>query len=328
MIGKIFHELASSKVFNHLMFSSNNTNAKDQFGNSVRKAFENFIGTITSTVKKAVEIGQKMFGISKNIYDEAKGMDLSKLKAKDVYEFPKCLESIIGETYVNQINPDELVDEESDDNTLVQEVSKQIIEQSERKDELKFQIFVKKDEEINAQVIPGGKIVITTGLLRGLEEDASPEEVKSKSAIVLGYLVARASASQEIQQAKRAGLLSVIEKTVSFSLGLFFPTKTVTVKGREQVAPEDKVKVASKHLAEQSVGLGSKILLHNRAEAADDQARETALSCAREAGYNVTEEDLNETLERVFTYSDTEKYEQEIAGDFGIIAQQAAKIIA
>ena len=245
MIGKLFNELASSKFFNNLMFSSNKTSAKDQFGTTVQKGLENFFGKIASTVKKAVEIGQETFGVAKEIYDEAKEMDPSRLQAKDVYEFPKCLENVIGDTYVSQIKPEELVEEDSEDNQMVQKVGKKIIAQSDRKDDLKFQIFVKKDEEVDAQVIP--ELCETT---------TEKEEFESKLATVLGYLVARASASQEIKQAKTAGLLSLVEKVVSFALGLFVPTKTVTVKGRKQVAPEDKAKLASKHLAEQAVGLG------------------------------------------------------------------------
>ena len=321
MVSKVINEITSGFV-DELMYSSNGKGENIDFGKAVKGRVDATCQKIESTIDSVIDLGTKVFDIGKEIYEEARGLDLSNLTAKDIYNFPRCLENILGDTYESQIDASELVDD-----AQVQEIGQKIIEQSDRKD-LNFKILINKNEGVNAKVIPGGRIIITEGMLNKLREETDDAGYEKKLARVIGYLVARASASQETKKAKLSGLLSVVRKIFSAAMKIFFPVKTITVKGQRKVDAEDKKKFAYTTIAELGLSIGSKVLLHKQDESADQAARTLGLSYLEAAEYASSKDDFDDTLDQLFEPENPEAYKDDLAGDVGKMERQVVEIIA
>lgn len=118
---------------------------------------------------------------------------------------PTWAENALGTVYYNDVcPPSRIVKTDSE----IKNVFDRLVAQSVRNKELEFEIRVMKDDNVvNAFCLPGGKIVITTGMLNKLNEqtfvetDALDEKDKMKSisfedklASVLGHEIAHAAA--------------------------------------------------------------------------------------------------------------------------------------
>lgn len=164
---------------------------------------------------------------------------------------PVAVENALGAIYYNDVCPKDKIAPASDITEKVSGVFDKLINQCARKDELKFEVRVMQDDKtVNAFCLPGGKVVITTALLKKLMEESSIEtsiedEVEQfkvltfedKLAAVLGHEISHACAGHGRRsiQLKLISFLAV--KATAMTLGYF-------IQHREELAiHEEKAKL-------------------------------------------------------------------------------------
>jgi hypothetical protein len=316
-----------SKVYENLIYSMNPTEQKNAFSTQVQSDFEGTCNKVKSAISTMVQVGTQVYGLVSDTIQAAQNSEPSNVSLKEINVVPTCVENIFGQQYAEAICTTEEADKDSEMSKIVQEVGKKIIEQSDRKD-LDFKITVKKDnQDINAYVIPGGKIVITSGLLNRLYENSNNvDEFKDKISGTLGYLVARASLSQQVKQVQTSGLIGIISKVIKFVFGMFFPVNDTSLKAKVKLSPEAKKQQAISKIVDLSVDLGEKIILDHQKKSAEKEARELALKYAVKAGFEIEEEDLEDTLQIAFEEDDSEEYDEQIQENLVKIFPQVTKL--
>lgn len=103
----------------------------------------------------------------------------------------------------------------------VETVFKRVVGQCDRK-ELKYEIRVMQDDKtVNAFCAPGGKVIVTTALLRELQKDIPVDEscrdvtFEDKVAAVLGHEVTHAAAGHGARSLQLGLLIALVGKIVS-----------------------------------------------------------------------------------------------------------------
>jgi Zn-dependent protease with chaperone function len=141
---------------------------------------------------------------------------------REIRFLPTSVENLLGQTYYNDVCPQRKISSSSELTAKVSTVFKKLVNECVRKDELQFEVRVMEDDKtVNAFCLPGGKVVITTALLKKLQEDTpikttiNGEEkllegltFEDKLAAVLGHEISHACAGH--------GRRSIQLKLVSF----------------------------------------------------------------------------------------------------------------
>lgn len=114
---------------------------------------------------------------------------------------------------------------------------------------LKFEVHVVESKEVNAFALPGGKIVVFTGLIKEAE---SPEQVAG----VLGHEMAHATLRHGVERIGQSiGLATALSLLIGNTEGMIaagadlFQVATVNSYGREQEAAADEEGVRMLHAA-------------------------------------------------------------------------------
>ncbi len=316
-----------SKVYDNLIYSMNPAAQKAAFSTHVQKELEETCGKVKSAIGTMADVGTQVYGLVSDTVQQAKTTE-SNISFKEINFVPTCVENVFGQKYADALCAPEEADTDSEMSKLVQEVGAKIIAQSERKD-LDFAIAVKKDlTDVNAYMIPGGKIAVTTGLLNKLyENSAGTEDFKDKLAGTLGYLVAKASRSHPVKEAQASGLFEIIGKVIKFVFGMFFPLNPdLASYSKVKLSPEAKKKQAIGKIVDLSVDLGEKILRDHQKKTSEAEARELALKYAGAAGFDIDDEDLEDTLELAFIEDESEVLNEEIQENLVKIFPQVTKL--
>lgn len=318
-----------NKVYDNLIYSMNSAPQKTAFSTHVQKEFDETCGKVKSALGTMIDAGKQVHGLVSETVQEAKNTN-SNISIKEFNFIPTCVENVFGQKYADAVCPPDQTDTESEMSELVQEIGAKIIAESEKQD-LDFSIALKKDlSDVNAYVIPGGKIAITTGLLSALYENSTDaEDFKGKLAGTISYLVARASGSYSVKQAQTSGLIEVISKVIKLMLGFFFPMKQETVShGKVKLSPEAKKQQAIGKIVDLTLDLGEKVIREHQRKTSEKEIKELALKYAASAGFEIDEEDLEDTLEIAFAEDEAELLNDEIHEDLGKIFPHVTKLFA
>lgn len=318
-----------AKLFNNIIYSMNQTEKQDSVSSVIANDVMSTCGKIKSAVDTLGNAALKAVEIAYETIQEMKGFDKAKLDAENVKIVPSCVENLFGEHYLEQLCPEELTEKESALNDLVQDIGSSIIAKSDRKD-LDFEIRIKRDDrDLNAYVIPGGKIVLTTALLTKMQRGTTENGFQKRLAGVLSYLTARASRSVDVKKAQVGGLMSLINNVVGFVLKFFFPAQgTVSSSGKVKLTPEQKKKMALKTLVEQSVDLSSKIILENHKSTGNEKTRETALAYLEKTAFEMNDDELQEILDLILRDESGERFDEMIQEDVSKMMPNVVKLFA
>lgn len=310
-------------VLNRLLHSTNKSANESKIGVEIGKDIVGISSNAFSAIETILEVGGKVATAVKETVEAFKKVGESGLDMKKVQIVPTAVENLLGKHYVDTVCPDSETDRDSEMDKIVQEIGKDIIKQSDRTD-LEYKIRVKKDAEVNSHVLPGGKIVITTGLLKDLQNSAiDHEDFRTLVAGTVGYLVGTASESQPVKQMEITGLFAVVKKVIGLVTGWFTPVNT-----SRKITPEEKKNKDIMKILENSVDLGEKIVENYQGKSADQKARELSVQYCAKAGYLLEREELDDILDTVVITGDPEEKKEEIIDQmFKTLRPLAAQLI-
>ncbi len=166
-------------------------------------------------------------------------------KSRQFRVIPTKLEKAYGESFYNSLCPQSRVDNDLTDD--YKPIFDKLVEACDRKD-LDYEFRVLDSNVVNAFCLPGGKIVITRGLIDKLKEDnvnidgfnVDDVDLEDKIAAVLGHEITHASAGHSAMKIQTAILLWLTGRVLSFSLGIFVRSKVIqneqnSKKGKERI---------------------------------------------------------------------------------------------
>ncbi|MCE5318736.1 MAG: M48 family metallopeptidase [Parachlamydia sp.] len=142
-------------------------------------------------------------------------------KRREFRFVPLWMENSLGLSLFNRACPNDKICKDPILVNRVENVFKRVVSQCDRK-ELNYEIRVMQDDKtINAFCAPGGKVIITTALLRELQKDipvdAGSRDVtfEDKVAAVLGHEVTHAAAGHGARSIQLGLLIALVGKIVS-----------------------------------------------------------------------------------------------------------------
>lgn len=93
---------------------------------------------------------------------------------------------------------------------LVTNIGNELAAVADMQDTMEWEFTVIDDDECNAYCLPGGKVVVHTGLIRALEEDTiSGDHIVDKLAVVMSHEMSHAIARHHVEQWSRLILLCI-----------------------------------------------------------------------------------------------------------------------
>lgn len=149
---------------------------------------------------------------------------------------PVAVENFIGQFSYNQVCPLSSTNKDGKIVDIVRNVFDALVSHSARKEELKFEVRVMQDDQtVNAFCLPGGKVVITTGMINelkkdlmysyDLEIDEASLTLEDKLSAVLGHEIAHACAGHGARSLQFGVLSFLAIKITGVTLGYFLNKK-------------------------------------------------------------------------------------------------------
>ncbi|MDR2539159.1 MAG: M48 family metalloprotease [Chlamydiales bacterium] len=174
--------------------------------------------------------------------------------------------------------------------------------------DLSWEVRVKKESTVNAFCCPGGKIVITTGILKMMEGKKTKHiQRKDLIAAVLGHEITHAIAEHGARSMQISILSNAIVQYASYGLSFLFvpkPKIDENLKGDEKKKSEE---AAAKKLAKHRVRFCKDVasicsiplffLRTGYSQSHEFEADEFGIQMAHEAGYNI---DASVSLQEMF----------------------------
>lgn len=167
---------------------------------------------------------------------------------------PTWAENALGATYYNDVCPRSKILNDGPTTERVKQVFNKLVTKCVRNKELNFEVRVMQDDKtVNAFCLPGGKIVITTGMLKKLQEETPVKtdvqaengqfeelNAEDKLAAVLGHEIAHACAGhgRRALQLKLISFLAI--KALAFTAGLFIQNRAEQSLKKELEGPGAK----------------------------------------------------------------------------------------
>lgn len=299
------------------IFSFKGTEETDLLNQDVIGDVVELFEAVTTIFDKIKGVVSSIFDFAFGAYQETKDVDFSTLRPRDIRVVPTGIENIMGEKAASKVCSEEETETDSVLNGWVQEVGEKLLSHASRKD-LDYQFILKKDESENAFVVPGGKMILTTGLAAKLKEQGGDQALAS----VLSYLIARSEGSEEVKRAQTGTLLHIVGKVSSFVSSYLFP---------EDVEDKQSVKKnrAVNDLVEQGVELGSQVLLRRQNADAEKKSRLRAVQLMLGAEYEADKKELDTTLDSLFDLEeDEEAYQDDVHEQLGAMMPNILKIFA
>lgn len=153
---------------------------------------------------------------------------------------PTAIENVIGAIYYDDLCPRSKISSPSATTETVKKVFNDLVKQCVRNKELAFEVRVMEDERtVNAFCLPGGKVVITTAMIKKFQENSSialsvsQEEreqlaaitFEDKLAAVLGHEISHACAGHGRRALQLKLIFFLTLKVATFALGYFIKSK-------------------------------------------------------------------------------------------------------
>lgn len=159
---------------------------------------------------------------------------------REIRIIPTKWENVLGEKFYDSHCPiSKTLPADSPMAVKVTQVFNDIIEVTPRRNDLKWEVRVKNDDDtVNAFCLPGGKVVITTGLIKKLQEtykfDSNPEyenlTLEDNIAAVLGHEIIHAAAGHSARSIQ----FSLMLQGLGFISGIVLPR--ILIKGESASA--------------------------------------------------------------------------------------------
>ena len=195
-----------------------------------------FVKSCHYCVEKAKSGVSKTTEVSKKVFSAILPMN-PVTKNREFRIIPTCVENWIGDMYYDSVC-DEMENNwtfrgtcsKYANNSKIKEIGRKLVEKCDRK-ELNFKFRVVNSDIVNAVCLPGGKIAITTGLLRKLDTD---DEI----AFVLGHEITHACAAHSAKSIQFGLMIWVVGVVMEVVAGVFVSAKLE--KANADKRPEDR----------------------------------------------------------------------------------------
>jgi hypothetical protein len=299
------------------IFSFKGTEETDLLNQDVIGDVAELFEAVTSIFDKIKGVVSSIFDFAFGAYQETKDVDFSTLRPRDIKVVPTSVENAMGGVAASKVCSEKEMEAGTELDSWLQEVGGKLLSHASRK-ELDYQFILKKDESENAFVVPGGKMILTTGLVAKLKEQGGEKELAS----VLSYLIARSEGSEEVKRAQTGTLMHIVGKVSSFVSSYLFP---------EDVEDKQSLKKnrAVNELVEQGVELGSQVLLRRQSADAEEKSRLRAVQLLIGADYEADKKSMDTILDRLLDLEeDEEAYQDDIHEQLGAMMPNILKIFA
>lgn len=215
---------------------------------------------------------------------------------------PVFVENALGSVSYDGLCPKAKVSKKEKLNAKVQAVFDRLIAKCPRKN-MKWEVRVMKDDDtVNAFCLPGGKTVITTGMIKKLKEtyqfdhEFTDLTFEDNLAAVMGHEIVHAAAGHGARSLQLKMILFLVGKIFSYILPFFLFKKkpaekpAVTVEERRKEEAEQK-EVENKRSAFSSVvdflfKLGGFLFKQHHSQCHELESDRFGIKLAHEAGFN------------------------------------------
>jgi metalloendopeptidase OMA1, mitochondrial len=209
-------------------------------------------------------------------------------KRREFRFVPRCVENALGASLFASLCP---AHKTCSDPALVERVNRvfqRVVAQCDRKD-LKFEIRVQKDDRtVNAFCAPGGKVIITTAMLKKLQEHHSFDKEYSevtlddKIAAVLGHEITHAAAGHGAKAMQVGLLFFLVGKIGSIVIPRLVLQRRI---GESQISYENRLNLMGFAL-DLGWRFGSFFIKQDHSRHNEYEADEFGIKYAAKAGYN------------------------------------------
>lgn len=211
---------------------------------------------------------------------------------REIRFIPISFEKWIGAAIYDNLCPRARISKDAELNARVKKVFDKLVEQCPRKN-LDWEVRVLEDKEVvNAFCTPGGKVVITTALIKKMEEkygfDAEFNNLSQDDnlAAVLGHEIVHAAAGHGARRIQLSILAYVAGKIASFVLSIFLFKKTDDTNHDENAKVDANRKAFSKGF-DLVYSIASKLFVTNHSQSHELESDKYGIKLAHQAGYNI-----------------------------------------
>lgn len=224
---------------------------------------------------------------------------------REIRFIPVCIENYLGSACYDGVCPKGKICNDEGLVKRVNEVFAKLIDKCPRKS-LNWEIRVMQDDEtVNAFCLPGGKVVITTAMIKKLEEKIEEDSQDKFSkltlddhlAAVLGHEIVHAAAGHGARKLQWTMLLYLAGKVASYVLPniLFKQEKPKVAPANaeeEQKVKDEAVQLEKKKQAVRSgfsvlFDLGTYLLKQQHSQGHELESDKYGIKLAHDAGYNI-----------------------------------------
>jgi Zn-dependent protease with chaperone function len=226
---------------------------------------------------------------------------------REIRFIPTRFENYIGEKCFNTICPASKVCKDEALKLRVKTIFDKLIEKCPRKN-MKWEVRVLEDDKtINAACLPGGKVFITTGIIKKLNEQYEfdkDKEFKTLTlddhiAAVLGHEIVHAAAAHGARKMQLGAMITIAAGIGTIALPFILsrkstPTEDKKTNARENTKSNEKPKEESKpSVIPYLLGfgilykLGRSLLMHKHSRCNEFESDKWGIKLAHEAGYDV-----------------------------------------
>ncbi len=207
-------------------------------------------------------------------------------KRREFRFVPRFVENALGASLFESACPQAKICSDKALVARVEIVFKRVVTQCDRKD-LKYEIRVMQDDTtVNAFCAPGGKVVITTAMLKALQTPLTAEmshlTLDDKIAAVLGHEITHAAAGHGARRMQVGLLIALVGRIGSFILPRLLIKRQ---QNESEIGHEVKVRALELVL---DIGwrVGSLFFMQQRSRCHEYEADKYGIKYAAKAGFN------------------------------------------
>lgn len=240
---------------------------------------------------KAADVKEKIYNIGVGILDTVLPRNPVH-KNREIRIVPTCFENFLGRVLFPIFCPANKEVKEGEDLVKIQTVFKKLVAQCDRP-ELKFEVKLLDDEAVNAFCIPGGKVVVTTGIVKKLREAIADEAQFSKLAFedklaaVLGHEIVHACAGHTARKLQFVACMALVGHVAGYVLGALLSK----MSKKPETEKESKQTIQSHALALTFFGyawkVGDYLMGKQHSQKHELESDKHGIKYAHKAGYDI-----------------------------------------
>lgn len=249
-------------------------------------------------------VGNKIQELATKVLDTV--MPKNEMTKRREFRFiPTCVENFLGNVSYDGVCPRAKICQDSDLTNRVTAVFNKLVEKCPRKS-MNWEIRVMQDDDtVNAFCLPGGKVVITTGMIKKLAEkiDADDSEPFNKLtmedhlAAVLGHEIVHAAAGHGARKMQLLMIVFLAGKICSYVIPNFLFKKEqpkalpANVEEERKIADEareiESKKAAFREGFDLVYSMGSYLFGQHHSQCHELESDKYGIKLAHDAGYNI-----------------------------------------